>query len=67
MVKTNTTETLEKLDHLRTELVDLAYTLDTRGQLHAADVAMMTSARIGELCEELAAERSSGLQPALGT
>jgi hypothetical protein len=67
MVKANATEILEKLDHLRTELVDLAYTLDTRGQVGAADVAMMTSARIGELFEEFAAERASGLQPALGT
>ena len=53
MVETNTTEILEKLDRLRTELVELAYTLDTRGQLDAADVAMMTSARIAELYEEL--------------
>ena len=62
MVKANATEILEKLDRLRTELVDLAYTLDTRGQLDATDVAMMTSARIGELCEEFAEERSGGLQ-----
>jgi hypothetical protein len=53
----NATEILEKLDQLRTELVELAYTLDTRGQPDAADVAITTSARIGELCEELAAER----------
>ena len=53
MVEANTTEILEKLDQLRTELVELAYTLDTRGQFDAADVAMTTSARIGELCEEL--------------
>jgi hypothetical protein len=44
---------LEKLDRLRTELVELAYTLDVRGRLDAADVAMTTSARIGELCDEL--------------
>lgn len=56
-MEANATEILEKLDQLRTELVELAYTLDTRGQLDAADVAMTTSARIGELCEELAAER----------
>ena len=67
MAKANATEILKKLDHLRTELVDLAYTLDTRGQLGAADVAMMASVRIGELCEELTTERSGGLQPALGT
>ena len=67
MVKADATEILGKLDYLRTELVDLAYTLDARGQLDAADVAMMTSARIGELCEEIAAGRSSRLQSALGT
>ena len=53
MVEANATEILEKLDQLRTELVELAYSLDTRGQLDAADVAMRTSASIGELCEEL--------------
>lgn len=57
MVETPVTEILERLGQLRMELVELAYTLDTRGQLAAADVAMTTSARIGELCEELAAER----------
>jgi hypothetical protein len=45
---------LDKLDRLRTELVDLAFTLECRGRLDAADVAMTTSARVGELCEELA-------------
>lgn len=45
---------LEKLDQLRTELVELAYTLECRGQLEAADVAMTTFARVGELCAELA-------------
>jgi hypothetical protein len=57
MVETNAMEILKKLDQLRTELVELAYTLDTRGKRDAADVAITTSARIGELCEELAAER----------
>ena len=61
------TEILEKLHQLRTELVELAYTLDTRGQPGAADVAMTTSARIGELCEEFVAERSRELQPTLAT
>ena len=50
MVEINATDILGKLDQLRTELVELAYTLETRGQLGAADVAMTTSARIGELC-----------------
>jgi len=44
---------LEKLDQLRTELVDLAFVLERRGRLDAADVAISTSARVGELCEEL--------------
>jgi hypothetical protein len=44
---------LEKLDQLRTELVDLAFTLEQRGRLDAADVAISTSARVGELCAEL--------------
>lgn len=47
----------EKLDDLRTQLVELAFVLDQRGHLDAADVAMTTSARIGELCEELAENR----------
>jgi hypothetical protein len=67
MVEVKPTEILEKLDQLRTELVELAYTLDTRGQLDAADVAMTTSARIGELCAELAVEPQGKLQPVLET
>ena len=47
---------VEKLDHLRTELVDLAFALENRGRVDAADVAMMTSARIEELREELLVE-----------
>jgi hypothetical protein len=46
---------LEKLTGLRTELVDLAFTLERKGLLEAADVAITTSARVGELCEELTA------------
>lgn len=42
-----------KLDAFRTELVDLAFTLDRQGRPDAADVAMTTAARVGELCEEL--------------
>lgn len=44
----------EKLDDLRLQLVELAVVLDRRGHFDAADVAMTTSARIGELCAELA-------------
>ena len=46
---------LEKLTELRAELVDLAFTLECRGHLDAADVAMTTSARVAELCEEFLA------------
>lgn len=44
---------LAKLDGLRTELVDLAFTLVVRRSRDAADVAMATAARLTELCEEL--------------
>lgn len=44
---------LKKLASLRTELVDLAFVLDRRGRPDAADVAMITSARIAEICNEL--------------
>ena len=43
----------KKLDALRLELVELAFVLDQRGHIDAADVAMTTSARIQELSEEL--------------
>lgn len=61
MVKPNAPDLLEKLAQLRVELVELAYTLDTRGRLDAADVAISTSARIGELCEEFATAHLSQL------
>lgn len=44
----------EKLDRLRLDLVELAFAMDRQGNRDAADVAMTTSARIGELCAELA-------------
>ena len=46
---------LDRLAALRTELVDLAYDLDVRGACAAADVAMMASVRLTELCEEFSA------------
>ncbi len=46
----------EKLDRLRTELVDLAFTLDRRGRPEAADVAMMISGRVSEIREEIERE-----------
>lgn len=49
----------EKLERLRTELVDLAFTLECRGRPDAADVAIATSARIGELCDELATDETA--------
>lgn len=56
---------LQKLAQLRAELVELAFTMDRRGHPDAADVAMMVSARVGELCEEF---KGSGLvQPAGAT
>ena len=60
MTKTNIGAVLGKLDRLRTELVDLAFTLDCRSRFDAADVAMTTSARVGELCEELAGAKEKG-------
>ena len=45
---------LGKLRGLQTELVELAFVLDRRGRLDAADVAMTLSSRVGELCEDLA-------------
>jgi hypothetical protein len=43
----------DKLDEMRTQLVDLAFVLERRGQIEAADVAITTSARLRELCGEL--------------
>lgn len=43
---------LEKLDALRTELGDLAFHLEQRGRLDAADLAVAVSGRLAELCEE---------------
>ena len=47
---------LGRLAALRTELVDLAYDLDVRGARAAADLAMTTSARLAELCEEFSTQ-----------
>lgn len=43
----------EKLDRLRTELADLAFLLERRGRLDAAEVAMTTWIRVREIGEEL--------------
>jgi len=58
-VSTKANALLKKLDQLRTELVELAFTLDSRGRFDASDVAMTTSARVGELCEELSQRRTA--------
>ena len=50
---------LGRLDDLRAELADLAFDLERRGRLDAADVANATSARIGELRAELEAEAAA--------
>ncbi len=52
---------LGKLDILRMELVELAFVLERLGSREAADVAMTTAARVGELCDEQDdADRSAG-------
>lgn len=51
MMDATMTDIVQNLARLRTELVELAYSLDTRRQFAAADVAMITAARLGELCE----------------
>lgn len=51
---------LGRLDDLRAELADLAFALERRGRLDAADVANAASARIGELREEFAAPAGAG-------
>jgi hypothetical protein len=56
MTETSAADIREKLDRLRMELVELAFTLDTRRQCEAAGVALTTSARVGELCDELESE-----------
>jgi hypothetical protein len=52
---TATPALLGRLAALRVELVDLAFDLDVRGSCAAADVAMTTSARLAEICEEFSA------------
>lgn len=64
MTSVNPVIILARLAKLRTELVDLAYTLECRGQLEAADVAITTSVRLGELCAEFEAEPGRARQAA---
>lgn len=51
-------ETSSELDALRSKLaalsvefIDLAFSLERRGRIDAADVAMTASARVAELCD----------------
>ena len=53
MTSPSTRLLLGKLQELRIDLVELAFVLDRQGSLEAADVALTTSVRVGELCEEL--------------
>lgn len=41
-----------RLAALRVEFVDLAFALERRGRIDAADVAMAASARMAELCDD---------------
>lgn len=43
----------KRLDELRTELADLAFELERRGRLDAADLATSVSGRVGEVCAEI--------------
>ena len=58
MVARKTDALLDKLESLQIELIDLAFVLDSRGRCDAADVAITTSVRLGELCVEF---RSAGM------
>jgi len=40
-----------QLEQLRVELVELAFTLEGRGRLDAADLALAVAARLGELTD----------------
>lgn len=49
LIITSPSDPASELDRLRVELVELAFTLDRRGQCEAADVATMVAARLAEL------------------
>jgi hypothetical protein len=46
---------LDKLEALRSELADLAFDLECRGRLDAADMATLTAAHLKDLCAEFSA------------
>jgi len=58
-------ECLERLDALRTELADLAYVLESRGRLDAADVATGIAGRVAEIRTELSGVEKMERQRAL--
>ena len=45
-----------RLDALRTEFADLAFSLERQGRCDAADVVMQIDTRVRELAEEIARE-----------
>ena len=53
-------ECLERLGALRAELADLAYVLESRGRLDAADVAIGIAGRITEIRAELSGVGAEG-------
>lgn len=55
---------LKQLDALRAEPADLAFVLETRGRLDAADVTIGIAGRIAEIRAELAEAADGALQPA---
>ncbi len=52
-----------QLDQLRVELVELAFTLECRGRLDAADLALAVAARLNELNDGTQAVRPLGVRP----
>jgi hypothetical protein len=64
MTESNCPHLLEILEGLRTELADLAFDLERQGRRDAADVAVIISARLSEVCDDfLVAELSGRLTP----
>jgi len=54
MKTADTRQLLTELEALRIELEALGFSLDSQGSREAADVALTTSARVGELCADYA-------------
>lgn len=52
MKTADTRQLLTELEALRIELEALGFSLDSLGSREAADVALTTSARVGELCAD---------------